>query len=271
MDKIRVSCHGMRHTAGARHNDRDQLDYTKEKNVHIQQELSSENFYWIRFKDKTLTFQEAEWLFYKNIYSDGIDAQNQRNIKAGHPKRNKTVQDIFHDKRTCPDEFIFQIGDADVQEKWDLPTKRKMKKIMIKAAFDTCKASSKGHYGFNIIDLAYHVDELGGAHVHVRGTYCASYRGHWVPRQRLALEQAGFMRPYPEESLSRYNNPKITFTNYLRDTFLEKVRELIATNNLDVEVQNIRHPEIPDKHLSTREYKKTITNFVEEVVQDKIL
>ena len=59
------------------------------------------------------SFEEVERQFYSLFYRESVEAQNKRNIRNRHPKRNRTVNDLLHDKRTCPEESILQIGNID--------------------------------------------------------------------------------------------------------------------------------------------------------------
>ena len=257
----------MRHTAGATHNNRSNLDYVK--NSHIDRTVSSENVYMTCFKDKSITFEQAERRFYENVFSQGVLAQNQRNNKRGQKQRNKSVSDLLRNKKTAPDEFIFQIGNMEAQESWDLEMRKKMKKILLRAALETYRDCRNGSSGFYLIDVALHMDE-GVAHLHMRGTYCAKDKyGYWVPCQKRALEASGYLRPDLSQPISRYNNSKVTFTNYMRDVFLEKTRQLIEQYDIELKIQNIRHPVLPQKNLVMREYKRIINSESDEKMIEK--
>lgn len=68
------------------------------------------------FKDENpaeMTFEQVEEKFYEEIFADFIKGQNARNIKNRHPERNRTAKDLLNDKRTCPEETIYQIGNID--------------------------------------------------------------------------------------------------------------------------------------------------------------
>lgn len=48
-----------------------------------------------------------EQTYYKQKYSDGVDAQHERNRIAGHSHRDRTTDDIRLNKKTCPEETLF--------------------------------------------------------------------------------------------------------------------------------------------------------------------
>ena len=49
-------------------------------------------------------------MYYNAKYGEFIFFQNERNIKNRHPERNRTVEDLLKNKKTCPEETIYQIG-----------------------------------------------------------------------------------------------------------------------------------------------------------------
>ena len=56
------------------------------------------------------SFEEIERMYYYEHYSDHVEAQNARNEKTRHTERNRTVEDLLKNNKTCPEESIYQIG-----------------------------------------------------------------------------------------------------------------------------------------------------------------
>ena len=59
------------------------------------------------------TFTQHERIEYERRYGAFVAGQNQRNTKAGHAKRNRTIDDLLGDARICPEETIYQFGTLD--------------------------------------------------------------------------------------------------------------------------------------------------------------
>ena len=98
-----------------KHNDRSfDVDHAE----HIDPEKTALNVYWdcvqgthMKDPDQTfMTFEEVESQFYRIVYHESVEAQNERNIRNRHPERNRTTEDLLKDRRTCPEETILQIG-----------------------------------------------------------------------------------------------------------------------------------------------------------------
>ena len=49
-------------------------------------------------------------MYYYEHYADHVNAQNARNDKTRHIERNRTVDDLLKNNKTCPEESIYQIG-----------------------------------------------------------------------------------------------------------------------------------------------------------------
>ena len=102
-----------------KHNDR-QFDISHSE--HIDEELALQNVYWDcyggrRASAETLendeSFEEIEFRFYHDNYQDFVNGQNYRNECNGHSERNRSVEDIYRNKKTCPEESILQLGNID--------------------------------------------------------------------------------------------------------------------------------------------------------------
>lgn len=102
-----------------KHNDR-QFDISHSE--HIDEELALQNVYWDcyggrRASAETLendeSFEKIELRFYHDNYQDFVNGQNYRNECNGHSERNRSVEDIYRNKKTCPEESILQLGNID--------------------------------------------------------------------------------------------------------------------------------------------------------------
>lgn len=110
---------GKHGTYNPKHNDR---TFDVSNSEHIDEERAKHNVYWDcfngyrTFAEKQVqseladTFEEVEELFYSAKYGAYVEAQNARNDKNRHSERNRTTTDLLKDKRTCPEETIYQIG-----------------------------------------------------------------------------------------------------------------------------------------------------------------
>ena len=110
---------GKHGTYNPRHNDR---RFDVENSEHIDAQRAKKNVYWDCYRGFTtpelrenpeqpdFSFEEIERMYYYEHYSDHVDAQNARNEKTRHTERNRTVEDLLKNNKTCPEESIYQIG-----------------------------------------------------------------------------------------------------------------------------------------------------------------
>ena len=110
---------GRHGTYNPRHNDR---RFDVENSEHIDAERARQNIYWDCYRGFTthefrenpeqpdFSFEEIERMYYYEHYSDHMEAQNARNEKTRHTERNRTVEDLLKNNKTCPEESIYQIG-----------------------------------------------------------------------------------------------------------------------------------------------------------------
>ena len=102
------------------HNDR---RFDPEHSEHIDNERVRQNIYWDcyqgyttmadRGKEDNFSFNQIEMAYYVDHYSDYVINQNKRHEKARHPDRCKGVEDVLKNKKTCPEESIYQLGTID--------------------------------------------------------------------------------------------------------------------------------------------------------------
>ena len=195
-----------------KHNDR---SFDVANSEHIDAERVKDDIYWdcyngfraagVGNQDEDLadTFDEIEKEFYAIHYQGYVDAQNERNLKNRHPERNRTTDDIRHNKKTCPEETLYQIGT--MEEHVD-------PKVLFEVVTEFI-AELNDRFGdhIHILDWALHQDEKT-PHIHERHVFdCEDAHGDLYPQQEKALEALGFELPDPEKKAGRYNNRKMVF------------------------------------------------------------
>lgn len=154
-----------------------------------------------------------ERIYYNEHYSDYIEAQNARNAKTRHVERNRTVEDLLKNKKTCPEETIYQIGNIE-------ETVSPEELLIVVSAFFGELQKRYGKY-FHILDWALHVDE-GTPHIHERHVFdCENKYGEICPQQEKALEKMGIPLPEPDKPKSKTNNRKKTFDAMCRELLLD--------------------------------------------------
>lgn len=203
----------------------------------IEASRTAMNLYWdcangLRTHEENLsgqypTFTQHERNEYKKRYSGFIAGQNARNIKAGHAKRNRTVDDLLNDVRICPEEPIYQIG-----KDGDCPPPEMLLEI-VQEFMDTIEERFGKHV--HVLDWALHLDETS-PHIHARQVFDVENRyGEIEPKQEKALEQLGIPLPFPNKKPSKVNNRKITFDSMCRELLLGICRE----HGLEVETKAV--------------------------------
>ncbi len=193
------------------------------------------NLYWdcangLRTHEKNSrfpTFTQHERNEYEKRYGGFIAGQNARNIKAGHAKRNRTVDDLLADVRICPEETIYQIG-----KEGDCPPPEVLLEI-VQEFMDTIEERFGRHV--HVLDWALHLDETS-PHIHARQVFDVENRyGEVEPKQEKALEQLGIPLPFPDKKPSKVNNRKVAFDSICRELLLGICRE----HGLEVETEAI--------------------------------
>ena len=202
------------------HNDR---RFNPEHSEHIDNERVRQNIYWDCYqgyttmedkgKENNFSFEQIELAFYEEHYGNYVMKQNERHVKARHPDRCKEVEDVWKNKKTCPEESIYQLGTID--EHASVET--------LILVFDEFKKEFDERFGSNvhIIDWSLHMDEAT-PHIHERHVFDATNRyGEIEPKQETALEELGFELPDPEKKRSKTNNRKVAFDSACRSMFLD--------------------------------------------------
>ena len=227
-EKPRVSRHngraGKHGVYNPKHNDR---SFNVENAENISKDHTRLNLYWdctngLRTHEENNTgqyptFTQHEHDEYECRYGHYVAEQNKRNFKAGHAKRNRTVDDLLADARICPEETIYQIG-----REGDCPPPEVLTAIVTEFF-----ATIEDRFGTNVhvLDWALHLDETS-PHIHARQVFDIVNRyGEREPKQEKALEALGIPLPEPDKKPSRVNNRKITFDKICRDLLLSICQE----------------------------------------------
>lgn len=205
-----------------KHNDR---RFDLENSEHIDAERAKRNIYWdcycgITTSDsrnvdskQDFSFEKVEQMYYTAKYSDFIFFQNERNVKNRHPERNRTVEDLLKNKKTCPEETIYQIGTVEESVSPE---------ILLQIANDFF-GEMENRFGthVHILNWALHLDE-GTPHIQERHVFDSKNQyGELCPQQEKALEELGIPLPDPTKPKGRHNNRKQTFDAMCRELLFE--------------------------------------------------
>ncbi len=203
---------GKNGTYNPRHNDR---RFDVENSEHIDSERARQNVYWDCYRGFTthdfrdnpeqpdFSFEEIERMYYYEHYADHVNAQNARNEKTRHIERNRTVDDLLKNNKTCPEESIYQIGT--IEESVSPETLA----LIVSEFYEEFERRFGSH--IHILDWALHLDE-GTQHIHERHVFdCENRYGELCPQQEKALEELGIPLPKPEQPKGKHNNRKQTF------------------------------------------------------------
>ncbi len=213
---------GKNGTYNPRHNDR---RFDVENSEHIDTARVAQNVYWDCYRGVTtmqtrengdtldFSFEQIEHAYYLEHYGDFVDAQNARNEQARHPERNRTIEKLLKDKKTCPEETIFQIGTIDESVSPETLV------LVVGEFYQEFEKRFGSH--IHILDWALHLDE-GTPHIHERHVFdCENQYGEICPQQDKALEALGIERPKPDKPKGRHNNRKQTFDAMCRELLFE--------------------------------------------------
>jgi len=216
---------GKHGTYNPRHNDR---RFDVENSEHIDAERARQNVYWDCYRGFTthdfrenpeqpdFSFEEIERMYYYEHYSDYVDAQNARNEKTRHTERNRTVEDLLKNNKTCPEESIYQIGTLGESVSPETLFR------IVNEFYEEFERRFGSH--IHILDWALHLDE-GTPHIHERHVFdCQNRYGELCPQQEKALEELGIPLPNPEKPKGRNNNRKQTFDAVCRTILFDIAR-----------------------------------------------
>ena len=216
---------GKHGTYNPRHNDR---RFDVENSEHIDAERARQNVYWDCYRGFTthefrenpeqpdFSFEEIERMYYYEHYGGYVEAQNARNEKTRHTERNRTVEDLLKNNKTCPEESIYQIGTMGESVPPD------MLFSIVNEFYEEFERRFGSH--IHILDWALHLDE-GTPHIHERHVFdCENRYGELCPQQEKALEELGIPLPNPEKPKGRNNNRKQTFDAVCRTILFDIAR-----------------------------------------------
>lgn len=199
-------------TYNPRHNDRN-FDISHAE--HIDPERMPGNVYW-NWTGENITFEDAEKAFYEEHCREYLDAVNRRHREQRHPERVRDMDAYRTARQTCPEETLLMIGNKDEY----LPPKT------LRAICEKLKDwEEKQIPGLKVLDIAYHGDEEGAPHIHMRRA--------WIYRdennvesiaQSKALQAAGIPLPHPDKPAGRHNNRKQVFSAMERKALYEICR-----------------------------------------------
>lgn len=216
-----------------KHNDR---EFNVEHSEHIDAERAKQNVYWDCYqgysfgesnREERMSFTQVESEYYYEHYWEHVQKQNRRNEEARHGERNRSVEDLLKNSKTCPEESLLQLGNIDRS----VPTSVLAK--VVAEFFEEFERRYCSHV--HILDWALHLDE-GTPHVHERHVFDAKNRyGELCPQQEKALEELGFELPDPTKRKGKYNNRKMSFDAECRRLFLE----IAQRNGVQVECEPI--------------------------------
>ena len=141
--------------------------------------------------------------------------------------KRQEVEDVWKNKKTCPEESIYQLGTIDEHASVEL----------LVLVFDEFKKEFDERFGSNvhIIDWSLHMDEAT-PHIHERHVFDATNRyGEIEPKQETALEELGFELPKPNEKKGKYNNRKMVFDEECRKLFIS----ICQNHGLTIDVEPV--------------------------------
>lgn len=203
---------GKHGTYNPRHNDR---RFDVGNSEHIDSERVGRNVYWDCYRGFTThafranpdqpdySFEEIERMYYSEHYGGHVEAQNARNEKTRHTERNRTIEDLLKNNKTCPEESIYQIGTMGQSVSPDTLG------CIVQEFYEEFERRFGSHV--HILDWALHLDE-GTPHIHERHVFdCQNRYGELCPQQEKALEELEIPLPSPDKPKGRHNNRKQTF------------------------------------------------------------
>lgn len=212
---------------------------------HVDKSRSKGNRFWTWCGGNVLGvggcpgMEEAELSFYRKRFTDGVEARNERYRARRQSGRVRTVEQVYRNRVTQPEESLLYIGDKG--------SRGQVPPDVLWACFQEylaweCECSRKHAEFYRPLSAALHVDERGQWHVHERGVY--QYQdadGEWQVGQAAALEAAGFPLPDPDADRSADNNRKMVWDAARREKWLD----IVEAHGFAIE----REPEAERPHM----------------------
>lgn len=219
-ESMRITTNNGRHTKGRvyspKHNDR---QFNLKNSTHIDPARTSNNWewQWLENYGRQCSFEDAEREYYARHISDHLQAVNARYEAQRHSERVRSLDEYRRAPQSCPEETIICIGNRD-----NHPNPGEL----LAAYLELQHWQEKTFPQLHVLDYALHLDEQGAPHIHERHVWTyTDADGHLAIGQARALKQMGIQRPHPEQPRSRYNNPKQTYTQAVREKFTEICRQ----------------------------------------------
>ncbi len=209
---------------------------------HIDADRTADNRYWHCYQNSApeMSLADAERTYYAEHFSAGIGMQNARNEQARHPERNKTIDDLLKNPRTCPEETILQIGKIDAHVS---------ARVLWECAVEQINWERERYPQRRVLDIALHMDE-STPHIHVRAVWVAhDCVGNEIVSQNKALDEMRVGLPDASKPKDRHNNPKMTYTRAAREHLVGVCR----AHGIEIETDPL---EASKRGLELTEYKR---------------
>lgn len=227
-ESMRITTNNGRHTRGRAYSPRhDDRTFNLQNSPHIDPARTADNWNWQWLENSGLlcSFEDAEREFYARYISDHLRAVNTRYQAQRHSERVKTIDEYRKAPQSCPEETIVCIGN---REHHPDPSE------LLAAYLELQHWQQQTYPQLQVLDYAMHLDERGAPHIHERHVWTyTDADGHLAIGQARALKQMNIQRPHPEQPRSRYNNEKMTYTQAVREKFVEICRQ----RGLEIETQ----------------------------------
>ena len=164
-----------------------------------------------------------EQAVYKQFFTPCLDSRNTKAEQGRHKERVQTMQQFRQNKKACPEEVLFTIGNVnnptDPETLWAI-------------YLEYAEWHQQTFPNVMLLNAYEHVDEPNAApHVQERRVWTAHEGDMLIISQSKALEEMGIERPFPDEPVSRTNNAKVTYSKMCR----EKQIEIARAHGLDIE------------------------------------
>ena len=261
--KIKATYHSGRTTKGGKVFNANHNTYkkTRDGQSHIKHDRTEENILYRNENNhlkpcRSYDCIEFEKRRYKELFSESLEAKNQRYIRQRHKERCKDIENLYRDPKKCPFEMILQIGKSD-----DSLTFEEKAELSKRVNIDFIREMHK-RFGANFVPLDFsgHYDEIS-PHWHYRAVFVYQGKDGLEPNQSKALESMGIERPDKPKPIGKHNNPLMTFTEEARTLYYE----ICERYGLEID-REVKNPS--QKHKEALEHK---CEMLEKEVQEKDL
>lgn len=177
--------------------------------------------------------------YYGERFAVGVAAQNERNRARRQYGRLRTVEQVYENRMTQPEESLLYIGDK--EHLGEVSPDVLWSCVVEYVRWEMDYSKRHGEF-YRPLSLALNADERGQLHVHERGVY--QYKdadGYWRVGQAAALKAAGFPLPDPSAPRDTDNNRKMVWDAARREKWLD----IVEAHGFQVE----REPEAQRPHM----------------------